>query len=389
MRIDGVNRSLVGLLDSIDYSKCEVDLFLLLYEGEYLKYIPKAVNLLPELKKYSAILTPAIQVLKQGYLDVLYTKWKVRQKADKFWKTHGYTTQNTAYPLYLHKALLDKLPPISDKEYDLAISFVPPHYITQYKIKAKNRIGWIHNDYSVFKFDRETEIGMWKGCDRIISISDDSTKSFIKIFPELEDRMIMIENILNPQTIRQQAAAFRVDDEMKREADEFVFCSVGRYSFMKNFDNVPAIAAELKSLGVRFKWYLIGFGDDKELIHKNIKENKVEDCVFDLGLKENPYPYVKACDVYIQPSRFEGKSVSVREAQILCKATVITAYPTSSSQLEDRVDGIIVPMANEDCAKGIAALLRDKALLKRLSENCENRNYGNEKEIDKIYNLIP
>lgn len=388
LRIDGVNRSLIGLLDSFDYTRYEVDLFLLLHEGEYLQYIPEQVNLLPENKKYSSIMIPAARVLQYGFLDILYTKWKVRKQADAFWKKEACKGQNTVYPLYLHKAMMKKLPPVSDKEYDLCLSFLPPHYIAAQKVRSKVRVGWIHNDYSVFDFDKKNEVEMWKACDYIASISDDSSRSFIQSFPELSDRIIKIENILNPKTIRQQAAAFSVENEMVRKAGEFIICSVGRYMYQKNFDNVPAIAAELRKLGIRFKWYLIGFGNDKDIIHQKIKENKVEDCVIDLGLKENPYPFVAACDLYAQPSRFEGKSVSVREAQILGKPVLITAFPTSASQLEDGLDGLIVPLDNAACAKGIADLLENNRLLDELSENCKNRNYGNEEEIEKIYRLI-
>ena len=83
-----------------------------------------------------------------------------------------------------------------------------------------------------------------------------------------------------------------------------------------------------------FKWYIIGFGPEEELIRQRIAEYKMESHVILLGKKENPYPYIKTCDIYIQPSRYEGKSVSVREAQILCKLVIITDYPTSNSQIK-------------------------------------------------------
>ena len=107
-----------------------------------------------------------------------------------------------------------------------------------------------------------------------------------------------------------------------------------------------------------------------------------------LGKKENPYPYIQACDVYVQPSRYEGKCVAVREAQMLGKPVIITNYPTSASQLEDGVDGLIVPLDNEGCAAGIAAALRNPALLARLSETCRKRDYSNAEEVKKIYSIL-
>ena len=114
----------------------------------------------------------------------------------------------------------------------------------------------------------------------------------------------------------------------------------------------------------------------------------MQDHVTILGKKSNPYPYIKACDLYVQPSRYEGNCVSVHEAQILGKPVVITNYATSASQLEDGVDGVIVPMDNEGCAAGIAALLRDKEALKRLSDTCRQRDYSNADEVNKLYALM-
>ena len=90
----------------------------------------------------------------------------------------------------------------------------------------------------------------------------------------------------------------------------------------------------------------------------------------------------------MQPSRYEGKAVTVREAQMLGKPGVITSYATSGSQLEDGVDGVIVPMDNAGCAAGIAALLRDPARMQQLSENCAKRDYTNSAEVEKIYTLM-
>ena len=114
----------------------------------------------------------------------------------------------------------------------------------------------------------------------------------------------------------------------------------------------------------------------------------MEKNVIILGKKTNPYPYIKECDIYVQPSRYEGKCVTVREAQMLKKPVVITRYATSNSQLEDGVDGIIVPMDNEGCAKGILEVIRNYKLQKSLVENCSKRDYSNSKEVNKLSLLV-
>ena len=158
--------------------------------------------------------------------------------------------------------------------------------------------------------------------------------------------------------------------------------------YSKNFDNVPDICSKILNAGIKIKWYLIGYGPDEELIRNRIKELQMEDYVCILGKKENPYPYIKCCDIYIQPSRYEGKCVSVIEAQMLHKPVIITDYATAGSQLEDGVDGVVVPMNNTDCARKIVAVLRDKELQRQLVENTKKRDYANIEEVNKIYRLL-
>lgn len=194
-----------------------------------------------------------------------------------------------------------------------------------------------------------------------------------------------MENILLSESIRKQA-----EGDVSEEIDKskITICSVGRFSYPKNFDNVPNICKRIVESGYDIRWYLIGSGGEERKIRERIKEEHMEEYVFILGKKINPYPYMKACDFYIQPSRYEGKSVSVREAQILQKPVVITNYTTAKSQVEDGVDGAIVPIDNEECAKGIVNVIKDQALQRNLIENCKKRDFGNEKEIEKLYNLM-
>lgn len=114
----------------------------------------------------------------------------------------------------------------------------------------------------------------------------------------------------------------------------------------------------------------------------------MESHVILLGKKSNPYPYIKACDIYVQPSRYEGKSITVREAQLLCKPVVVTAYPTATSQINDGIDGVIVPLDNEGCARGLADFIRNEELRQRIVETLSHRDYAALDEVNKIYQLI-
>lgn len=386
LELGGAERSLLGLLEAIDKTKYQVDLFLMRHEGELLPLIPGGINLLPEVPAYTVLARPMANTLKEGHLLLTSARLLGKMAAAHYAKKYGHQDSMVALE-YSHKYTRRFMPAIQpDTEYDLAISFLTPHYFVAEKIRAKKKIAWIHTDYAHIDVDLPSELAMWAKYDYIASISDSVTNSFIKKFPALADKIILIENILSEKLIHTDSPA---DISAEMPADSAIrLLSIGRFSNAKNFDNVPDICKRLIEMGLSIKWYLIGYGGDEALIHRKIVEAGMEDHVIILGKKDNPYPYVAACDLYVQPSRYEGKCVAVREAQMLCKPIVITNYATSASQLADGVDGIIVPMDNEGCAKGIAALLCNPEKMTQLSANCRERDYSNAQEIEKLYRLM-
>lgn len=365
LELGGAERALLGLLQSFDYSQYEVDLFLMRHEGALMKYIPKQINLLPEIEAYTCLAVPITEVLRKKKIKVLYGRIKGKRKATNYVKKHQLEKDNGVALEYSHKYTCPYIPEINEKEYDLAISFLTPHYFVAQKVKAKKKIAWIHTDYSFVDIDIDSEEKMWNAYDSIVSISDACTEGFCSKFPELRKKIIRMDNIIPEDFVKEQADACDVSNEMPRDGSIRIL-SVGRFCNAKNFDNVPDICRRLVEKGLNVKWYLIGFGPDENLIWSKIKEAQMEEHVVILGKKENPYPYMKECDWYIQPSRYEGNCVCVHEAQILEKPVIITNYATAESQLEDGVDGWIVPMENDKCAQCIENILKGFSKMKQV-----------------------
>ena len=394
LELGGAEMSLIGLLHALDYSRYEVDLMVYSHRGELMEMIPKEVNVLPEISEYAQIERPMSEVLKSGYWRIVLARLKAK------WQYHLYARrthpdEGSAIFQYVDDAVCPFLPTLHHLgEYDLAISYVTPHRIVAEKVLAKCKAAWIHTDYSYIDTDVERELPVWSRYDHIVSISKDVTTSFCKKFPTLGSRIEELHNILSPSFVRQRAEVIsneELENEMPRTEGVVNLLSVGRFSHAKNYDNIPTICRmtndllKEKSCGVReVRWYIIGYGGGETLIRQRIAEEGMEGQVRILGKRANPYPYIRACDIYAQPSRFEGRSVTVREAQVLCKPVVVTRYATAGSQINDGVDGVIVGMDNEACAKGIAALVTDKALQQRLKEYLSCHDYGDEKEAEKI-----
>jgi len=387
MELGGAEISLIGLLQALDYSKYDVDLFVHRHQGELMAFIPKEVNVLPKITAYACIESPLTEAIRRRQFGVVWGRLKAK------WRARRYQPRNAALPQcaifqYVAQEVEPYLPSLEHYgEYDLAISYLQPHNYVLGKVKAKKKICWIHTDYTKVEFDVDAELPIWTAYDHIVSISPDVTKTFLRIFPSLENRIVEIENILSSEFVRKRAEETDVSEEMPRYDKRVNILSVGRFSEAKNYDNVPDICRRVRVQGVDLRWYIIGFGD-VSLIRQKIHEAGMEEYVILLGKRTNPYPYMKTCDIYAQPSRYEGKSVTVREAQMLCKPVVITNYATAKSQIQDRVDGVIVPMDNEGCAKGIAEFIRDIQLQKEIINYLHEHDYGNVNEVEKVYQMI-
>ena len=393
LELGGAETSLIGLLNAIDYSRYDIDLFLYSHRGEMMRLLPQEVNLLPEITLYAQIERPIKAVLKDGYFRMVIARLWAKIKT-KWYLCHHTAIESAAGLQYTADEVVPILPAINPSvEYDLAVSFLCPHNVVKDKVKAIKKACWIHTDYSSIDINVKQELPIWSSFDYIVSISDDVTKSFKQVFPSLEHKIVKIENILSPLFVRKRADEFNATTDLSHyygtSHNAVLLLTIGRFSHPKNLVSVPFICRRIiELLGKPVFWFIIGYGSEEELIRRRIVECGMEKQVIILGKKDNPYPYIKACDIYVQPSLYEGKSVTVREAQILCKPVIVTNYPTAPSQINHGNDGIIVPMDNEKCADGIARLIQDNELQKDIISYLQERDFGNESAVNIFYSLV-
>ncbi|MBP5173638.1 MAG: glycosyltransferase, partial [Clostridia bacterium] len=362
LELGGVEKALLGLLEGLDPSEYEIDLFLMRHSGELMKYIPSHVRLLPEIPAYASMAVPPVEALNRGQLRVLAGRVRGKIAARRFRRRAGTDGGGMVEILYSHRYTIRAMPRAGDGRYDLAISFLTPHYYVAEKVEAEKKAAWIHTDYSALATDVPEEEKMWSKFDRIVAVSDASAATFGSVFPLLKPKLTVCENRLPLDYMNGLETAFDVSSEMPDDG-RIKLLSVGRFCEAKNFDSIPSICKRILAKGLNIVWYIIGFGGDEGLIRRRIAEEGMGRSVIILGKKENPYPYMKACDVYLQPSRYEGRCVAVQEAQVLGKPVIIADYPSSASQLTNGVDGWIVPLETEKCADGISALLSQRGKL--------------------------
>ena len=386
LELGGAERSLVGLLRALDYSKVKVDLFVYSHRGELMKEIPQEVNLLPEIPEYAQIERPLKDVLKDGHLRLFLARIKAKWQFAQYQRKNHPRDGNAIFA-YVAKSVTPLLPPINpEKEYDLAVSFLAPHDIVLEKVRARKKACWVHTDYTKVDVNPDIELPVWNQYDHIAAVSDGVAEAFVKRFPSLREKVDVVPNIIDKQYIQEQVHAFDVKAEMPQEDGTTRLLSVGRFTEAKNFDNVPDICRRILDAGIPVRWFLIGYGGDEALIRQRIAEAGMEKHVIILGKKDNHYPYMLACDVYVQPSRYEGCPVTIQEAQVLGKPVIATAFPTVKSAIQDGVNGVIVPLDNESCALGIVQFIQSDGLSS--SQNSSRLDIENKTALERFNSLL-
>lgn len=382
----GAEKSLVNLLNLLDYSRYEVDLLLFRQEGLFLSQVPEEVRILPipSSLKYSyaspdknmfrsleAIKAAIIRIIGTGLTNLRYKKVdNLTINKQMRWKS-----------FYSHT--IKELP----GHYDVALAYL--HGETSYyvvdKVNADRKYLWIHNDYDKMKGDNSLLEKYFSRVDGVVSISDRCVDILKKEFPDIEDKFYMLPNLTSSDLLRKMADEYYPSEYTKNIP---VLLSIGRLTNQKGFDYAVVAARILKKRGYKFIWYIVGEGELKEQLQEMIIEEDVDDYIKLLGIRENPYPYIKNCDVVVQPSRYEGKSVVLDEAKIIGKPIVVTNYSTVGDQIKDGREGIIVSMNPESVADGIEQMLTDAPLRESIQKYLCEHEYGNQDEVQKYIDLI-
>lgn len=372
----GAEKSLVNLLNELPVDCYEIDLLLFRPEGMFLKQVPKHVNILETPKVLSGFYGP---LTKGGVFSLVKV---IATFISRVITSNGAEAAGVRWK-YIYSNMVHKLP----KKYDVAIAYMSGEatYFINEKVDAERKLTWVHNDYKKAGFSEKYDRMHFNKMDAVVTISEECLNVLNEVFPEIRENTYNIANITSSTVTRMRADEF-VPAEYSVNSP--IILSIGRLSEQKGFDMAIRAAAILKQRELCFKWYVIGDGPLKSELVKQIQKYGVEDCFQLLGTKENPYPYIKNCTVFVQSSRYEGKSVVLDEAKILAKPIVVTKYPTVGDQIEDRVEGMVVSMNPESIADGVQEMLMDVNLMQGYQEYLNKHEYGNQNDVKKYCELF-
>ncbi|HBI6897049.1 TPA: glycosyltransferase [Clostridium perfringens] len=383
----GAEKSLISLLNLIDYSKYNVDLQLFGYGGVLESLLPKDVNLLSPLDytKFSSEnlknLFTEIKDMKTMRMLIARLKFSTNiriKKRDNIEKTR------------IFWGLIGRFIEKNSTYYDIAISYsqgIPTFYVAE-KINANKKIAWVNTDYrlnSKEKIFQERYYNLYKN---IIIVSDSSKEIFLETFPKYKEKTKVIYDINNYDFIKKMSL---VNEEYIEKLNQFKgikIITLARLTEEKRLDRVLNAAKRLKDTNIHFKWLILGEGKLENKLKLEIKKKNLKENIILLGLKINPYPYIKACDIYVQTSDLEGFGLAIAEARMLNKPVVTTRFDAVFNQMIHEKNGLVVDMNSEAVFNGIMRLITDESLRKNIIKYLENEKKGNVEEIDKFYKLI-
>lgn len=376
----GAEKALVSLLQEFDFDRYEVDLFLFQHAGMFLKQVPQEVRILPEPVDYRFFDQPVSASIKNLLLTFRpLLAWR-RLKFGLIMRSKRSSSMKEQRAWKLLSATLPKL-----SGYDVAIGYLQrsPIYFCVDNVSAAKKLGFIHNDYKQLAMDASADKRYLQQLDTIFSVSESCVDILKEEFPDLTAKIKLMYNVISPNNL------FRLAEEpLSLHKKALTLVSVGRLHPQKGFDMAVEACKVLVDKGCDVVWYILGEGAERAALEQRIADYHLEQHFVLCGIKENPYPYIKAADIYVQPSRFEGKSIAIDEAKVLGKPIIVTDFPSVRDQIQHLQTGYIVPFEAAKLADAIMHVAGDKQVQDKFRVNLHTECSGIKNQLQVLDDAI-
>lgn len=345
LQLGGAEKSLVTLLQNLDFDKYVVDLITFQENGFFKDFVPNEVNQIflpfPRLSLFDRL-----QYLVKRKLKIKY------HHAQLFWP------------------LVSKYFTTCHSFYDVAIAYNQGFatYFVHDFIHASKKITWLNTDYQKAGYNAQFDVSYYAHFSKIIAVSPEAKDSLMKAFISIDKtlQIEIIKDISDKEIIIQKANDVQ---EILFDNNYINLVTVTRLVKAKGLNLLLESALILKEKGYSFKWYIVGEGSERRFLEQKIMELHLEKYVYLLGSTPNPYPYMKAADIYVQTSLFEGLGLTVIEASYLNKPIVCTNFPTAYGILKNQETGLICEMNADSISNSIEKLILNEDFKNKLILN--------------------
>ena len=377
LNIGGAEKSLISLLNNIDFQKYSISLLVLSKNYTLLNHVPDKVHILQIPGFIKHLYKPLLLNIKDFRIFINRIIFSIKLRINKnMTSTNNYLYWKTFSPFFYNL----------NQNYDVAIGWgqgMPIFFILD-KVKADKKIGWFNAEYPIELKLLSNFNKYFNQLDYVVAVSDILKEKLKKEISICNNKIKTIYDIIDDKFII----------SLSNQSIPFIFpntkiklLTIARFDKRKGLELAIETAKILKD-ELDYVWYIIGDGSEKAILKRKIIKYNLEDKFILLGELENPYPYLKSIDMYIQPSLSEGFCLTLSEAKILNKPIVTTDFPTAYIQIKEGSTGLISRKEPRDMANKIKSLATDQNLQIKFIENLSKETKGNKKEIYKFYSLI-
>lgn len=384
----GAEKALIELLKKFSKEEYDISLYVLLGQGELIHEIPSYVTVLN--KDY----TDASVLSRSGKKQL---NKKIRKRMFKqfaIFKNFYYILSNLLRMIKKGKIYPDKLlwRVMSDsglkisEHYDMAVAYLEggSTYFVHDHINADQKFTFMHVDYERAGYSRKLDKDCYLDFDRIFAVSDEVKESLLKVYPERKDRIFIFHNLIDQEEIKRRA---KLSGGFEDDFDGIRILTVGRLTSQKAYEIAIDAMRILKDLNKKVRWYVLGEGELRQKLQRQIDLLDLTDDFILLGAKQNPYPYYEQCDIYVHATRFEGKSIAVQEAQILGCAIIVSDSHGNREQVEDGIDGMVCQLTPQSISKKILYLIEHTESRKIFGERASKKLSGEQENIQKYFEI--
>lgn len=357
----GAERTLINLLNRLDYNKYEIDLVLVLKEGPYLTEIPSQVNIITLFNHRFLVRVVAWLQKKYGFVYLLKKRM-----------VKGVTGN-----------------------YEVGISFLDSNFtdLLFFVNGLEKRLAWVHSSYKTYrnfarfyeneKYREKLKISRYSKLDGIYFVSHDSMNEFIEVFGTYS-KMQVVYNLINSNEVRKKA-----EKQILMKKSVFQFVAIGSMLPVKGFDRLIRAAKIVRGAGWDFNLKIAGVGPEEQKLKNMVSEYKLEAVVEFMGFLSNPYPLLNASDVFVMSSVSEALPTVLCEAMILGRPTLVTNCSGCRELVESGVYGVMAEQDDVDLANKMMGYLSNPDLLSFFQEkSLERANLFDDDQILAEYNRI-
>lgn len=386
----GAERALLNLLGALDPAQYQISLFVLTGQGELIHELPAYVGILNADYNDCSVLT------KAGRTHLLRCVLRAGIGKGLLVKRARYLLKNLYRMCREKRIQADKLcwrilaegAPAPEGEYDLAVAYLEggaTYYVAD-RVRAKKKAAFVHIDYAQAGYGKALDLDCYQRMDHIFTVSNEVKEHFLEVYPSYENKVSVFPNLVD------QKRVCRLAEEGEGFSDAFHgvrILTVGRLTEQKRYDvAIDAMALLKKTSPVPVRWYVLGEGALREQLERQIQKLGLEKEFHLLGVKANPFPYYRGCDLYVHATGYEGKSIAIQEAQILGKPILATDCSGNREQIESDVDGRLCRLDSQSVSDEILWMIAHPDRCKAYGQRARQKSLDSSAGFDAFFALL-